>query len=42
MPYYITTLILLVISIFLALITRAVNGKWKVAFGVGAVAAALR
>lgn len=41
MPYYITTLILLVVSIFLAIITLAVNGKGKVAFGVGTVAAAI-
>lgn len=41
MPYYFMTLILLVVSIFLAIITLAVNGKGKVAFGVGAVAAAI-
>ena len=41
MPYNITTLILLVVSIFLAIITLAVNGKGKVAFDVGTVAAVI-
>lgn len=41
MPYYFMTLILLVVSFILAVITLAVNGKGKVAFGVGTVAAAI-
>lgn len=41
MPYYFMTLILLVVSIIFAVITLAVNGKGKVAFGVGTVAAAI-
>lgn len=41
MPYYFMTLILLVVSFILAVITLVVNGKGKVAFGVGTVAAAI-
>lgn len=41
MPYYFTTLILLVISIILAVIALALDGKSRVAFGVGTVAAAI-
>lgn len=41
MPYYFTTLILLVISIILAVIALALDGKSRVAFGVGTVAATI-
>lgn len=41
MPYYLLTLILLVLSIILAVITLVVKEKGKVAFGVGTVAAAI-
>lgn len=39
MPYYFTTLILLVISIILAVFALALDGKSRVVVGVGAVAA---
>lgn len=35
MPYYFTTLILLVVSVILAVISLALEGKRRVAFGVG-------
>lgn len=41
MPYYFMTLILLVVSFILVIIILAVNGKGKVAFGVGTVVAAI-
>lgn len=41
MPYYFTTLILLVVSVIFAVISLALEGKRRVAFGVGTVAAAI-
>lgn len=41
MPYYFTTLILLVVSVIFAVISLALEGKRRVAFGVGTVAAVI-